>query len=169
MANKSNLWGDTLEIGGAAVVGSMSATTATVGTLSASNVAISGNQQVAGLSTFAANTMLATQISGSGAVSIPSSGFFSMPASGSGGVGTFTGSLPAASAYPGGEALIIDTLGVNPFLLTGSFALMTTSGSSVSSATGTHLHCSAGASVGLWSDNVRWLVCACNGTLTLSA
>jgi len=157
----NNLYCDTLETSGNA---SMGANLNVVG-----NQTIAGNQTVAGTTSYASTAMISSSLLTSGSVSISTSGFFTVAASGSSGMGYFTGSLPAASSYPGGEVMIIDTYAQYPYMLSGSFAAMSGSGGgNFASTTGTHLKCSAGTSVGLWSDSTHWLVCACSGTLALS-
>jgi hypothetical protein len=96
-------------------------------------------------------------------------GFYAVPCSGTSGQGAFTGSLPAANVWPGGEILVTDTNGWFGYMLTGSVAMMTGSnGSTVASLNGTKLKVSAGGTVGLWSDSKGWLVSAVSGTVTLS-
>jgi hypothetical protein len=112
---------------------------------------------------------------------IPTPGFFQVPVSGSNspgnaGQGGFTGSLPAASAFPGGEILVTDTVGRWAYLITGSISVMTgltgsggtTNLANAVSVNGTRLTVSPGGTVGFWSDSKGWLVCAVSGTLVLN-
>jgi hypothetical protein len=110
-----------------------------------------------------------------GMISIPTPGFFQVPVSGSAvgsskGMGGFTGSLPSAATYPGGEILITDTAGLWSYLLSGSsISLMgNVSLNSVSSSNGTRATVSPGGTIGLWSDSKGWVVCAISGTCTLA-
>lgn len=178
MANK--LRGESLEINGFARVGSFAVEDAegnvgamTVGALtSTDNVYISGSAVVSGTISANANSMLSVVLAGQGAVAIPFAGFFQIPVAGAAGAGLFTGSLPAASANPGGHLMLTDSAGVYPWKLTGPVAMI--SGSTTAapgnkqSVNGTSLTLSAGASVGLWSDSKGWLVCALSGTVVVA-
>lgn len=134
----------------------------------------SSNLNVAGVATLGGISMVNASLGGSGSlVSIPFPGFFSIPVTGSAGASQFTGSMPSAATYPGGHIMVTDSSGIYPYLLTGSFAMMsgstTPAGSGVArSVNGTKLAMSTGASVGLWSDSKGWLVTALSGTATLT-
>jgi hypothetical protein len=109
----------------------------------------------------------------SGFILIPSTGFFSVPVSGSSdksqaGAGGFTGSLPAPGLWPGGTVMLTDTVGKWSYLLTGSISMNSTNNPYVS-ASGSHLTVTAGGSVKLVSDGYDWLVEAVKGTATLAA
>jgi len=112
-----------------------------------------------------------------GLIAIPSPGFYAVPVSGSStqgaaGQGGFTGSLPNAATYPGGEILVTDTVGLWAWLITGSMSSFGSVGGAggsqaLSSSNGTHLVMSAGGTVGFWSDSKSWLICALSGSATL--
>ena len=118
-------------------------------------------------------------------VPIPAPGFYQAPVTSSAavnsqrGAGGFTGSLPSAAQFPGGEILITDTVGVFPYILTcsvgnGTISMMAnlTTGSAfvatVGSLNGSKLTVAAGGTVGLWSDTKGWVVCAISGTVNLT-
>lgn len=116
-----------------------------------------------------------------GLIAIPTPGFYQVPVSGSGGggsagMGGFTGSLPSAATFPGGEILITDTSGKGwSYLITGSMSVMQSltgsSGAGIANAVsinGSKLTVSTGGTVGFWSDSKGWLVCAVSGTLILN-
>lgn len=122
-------------------------------------------------STMQANSFFMTTnvLTGSNFCVIAAPGFYQVPVTGTSGQGAFTGSLPSAGLWPGGEILITDTLGIYPYMLTGSMAMMTGSVANVlASLNGTKLKVSAGGTVGFWSDSKGWLISAVSGTLTLT-
>jgi hypothetical protein len=130
----------------------------------------SNNITINGVTAMAAEVMLPLGAAGSGAVQIPAPGFYIVSVTGSAGAGLFTGSLPAASAWPGGDILITDSLGQYPYLISGSMAVNVpgTGGiQTVSSSLGTKLQVPAGGTVGFWSDSKGWLLCAVSGSVTL--
>ena len=114
-----------------------------------------------------------TTVAGSGNVSISTVGLIFTPASGSGTGGLFTGSVPAASAWPGSTLVVTDTLGNYPWCLTGSafsaakavfvfpFGLSGSNGKTQ----GTNLAVTAGGSVAMVSDGYYWLLMANTGSL----
>lgn len=133
----------------------------------------SSNLTVAGTTSTAATVMTTNTLAGSGSlVTIPAPGFYAVPCTGTAGQGTFTGSLPAASAWPGAELLLTDTLGIYPWMLTGTISMPGTGSvanalTSMSSSLGTKLFVSQGGTVGLWSDSKGWMVSAVSGTVSL--
>ena len=136
----------------------------------AQNLTVGGQAQLGAVN---ASSMVQNTLLGSGSVAIPGTGFFQVPGTGSSGQGAFTGSLPAASAFPGGQLLVTDPLGQFPYLLSGTVSMISTlvTGSSVdtvSSLAGTKLNVTAGSTVGLWSDGKGWLVTAVSGSVRLS-
>lgn len=146
------------------------------------------NLTVSGLTTTNATTMAVNALPGTGSFGAPSvagfpgicaitaPGFYQVPVSGSvapgnAGQGGFTGSLPLASAFPGGEILITDTVGRWAYLITGSIAVNVTGAggtATLSSSLGTRLTVPPGGTVGFWSDSKGWLLCAVSGTVTLT-
>lgn len=162
------------------------------------NLNVQGNTTLLGNTATNATTMIPASLVGSasagsgwpqgpgqlsglpgGLIAIPNPGFFQVPISGSSekgqaGAGGFTGSLPSAAAFPGGDILITDTLGLWSYLLTGSIGMFASSSFNAggalgvqSSAQGSKLTISAGGTVALWSDSKGWLVSALSGTVTL--
>lgn len=137
------------------------------------NQSVGGSHTVSGLALTGPNAMIPVTVPvGTTAYTFSTPGFFTISPSGSSGQGSFTGSLPSPSLYPGADLLIIDNLATFPWMLTGSIALAGPQNNSsttvMSSTVGTHLAMTKGSSVGLWSDNVRWMVCAVNGVVTLT-
>jgi hypothetical protein len=111
-------------------------------------------------------------------VAIPGPGFFLVPVTGSTaeilqrGASGFTGSLPSAAAFPGGEIMVCNTNSGYDYLLTGtlSMALPVSTGSSgntMNSLNGSKLLVKGGT-VGLKSNSVRWMVMYGSGSMTLS-
>jgi hypothetical protein len=156
MSYTNNLWGNNLNLYG--------------------NAAVAGGLTVAGpLTTAGGASKTPVQLSAAGLVSIPATGFFETPASGTSGAGGFTGSFPSPATFPGGEVFIVDTASTYPYLLTGTFSMTTfVSGSSAPNAatatgvTGTKITVSAGGTITLVSDATDWLVLAVRGTATLA-
>ena len=171
----SNLYADTMNIGGQTTIGT---STVTGNSVVAGNDLVQGNSTVQGLTTVAANTMAVVSLQGSCSfgvitVPVPASGFYQIPVTGTFGQGSFTGSLPLPSLYPGGDIILTDTLGFYPWMLSGTMSSFGSSAGNggtqaLSSSNGTHLAMSAGGTVGFWSDSKSWLVCALSGTATLS-
>jgi hypothetical protein len=124
-----------------------------------------------------------TVLTGTGQWIIAGPGFYQVAASGSGGVGIFTGSVPSPASFPGSMISIVDTLNTNPYLLSGAAGAvvanqkMFISAGGVFDITGTQLPvklagsitCGKGTSMSLLSDGLRWLVMAASGTLTFNA
>jgi hypothetical protein len=130
----------------------------------------SANLSVTGLVTTAATTMALSTLAGSTAAAIPGPGFYAVPATGSSGQGSFTGSLPNPATFPGGEIIVTDTSGQFPYLITGSMAVNVPGVGGIqtlSSSQGTKLNVPQGGTVGFWSDSKGWLLCAVSGSVTL--
>lgn len=132
----------------------------------------SNNMTVGGTCATGANVMVANGLAATGNVTIPSSGFFVVSAS----VG-FTGSLPNPATWPGADLMIVEALGTNTIMLTGSMAMIAMGPSvglsagttiAMSSSNGTRLTLSKGGSVVMASDMAKWVICAVNGTGSLS-
>jgi len=111
-------------------------------------------------------------------VPIPGPGFFLVPVTGSlnapgqAGASGFTGSLPSAASFPGGEIMICNTNSGFDYLVSGSMsmALPVSTGSFgniMNSLNGTRLTV-RGGTVGLKSNSVRWMVMYGSGSMTLS-
>jgi|SRR5581483_10597097 len=137
------------------------------------NLSVAGQVTVVGPTTRAYEVASVATAAGSGSlVALSSPGYYQVPVTGSAGQGQFTGSLPAAASFPGSHLMVVDTLGIYPYLLTGSMAMMsgtqTPSSTSMTTVNGTKLTVAQGGSVGLWSNGKGWLVCAASGTLTLA-
>lgn len=129
-----------------------------------STLSISGGETVLGTAATGANVMIPVVLATSGAVTIPTSGFFQVAAL----VG-FTGSLPSPVTWAGGDLLVVETAGNFNILLTGSIAMMNSVGANqVSGTLGTKLTITKGGSVVLASDVAKWLVCGVNGVATLA-
>lgn len=132
----------------------------------------SSSMTVGGTCATGANVMVAQGLAATGNVNIPSSGFFLVSAS----VG-FTGSLPSPAAWPGADLMIVEALGTNTIMLTGSMAMIAMGPGVVlnssntlvmSSSNGTRLTLSKGGSVVMASDMAKWVICAVNGTGSLT-
>lgn len=153
------------------------------------DLAVAGNLTVTAISGIA-STLIGSGSSGSAGeaghsgfavgslVSIPGPGFFLVPVTGSAseilqrGASGFTGSLPSAAAYPGGEIMICNTNSGYDYLISGSMsmALPVSTGSFgniMNSLNGTRLTVKGGT-VGLKSNSVRWMVMYGSGSMTLS-
>ena len=130
----------------------------------------SSNLTVSGLVTTTATAMIPVTAVTTGSVTLPAPGFYQIPVTGSGTNGFFTGSLPSAQAFPGGEIIVTDTLGIFGYLITGSMAVNVPGAGGIqtlSSSLGTKLSVPAGGTVGFWSDSKGWLLCAVSGSVTL--
>lgn len=106
---------------------------------------------------------------GSGTVHLARTGSFSVPAAGASGVGFFTGSVPSP-AINGAVLAVTDTLGLNPWLLTGSMGYMRRPVFTRLSpaASGSSITVSPGGSVELTSDGCSWCVTSTSGSITLA-
>lgn len=137
------------------------------------SLTVAGSVSVVGSVSYTANVLV-----GSGSVTIPTAGFFQVPASGSSGAGFFTGSVPNANSVPGAMLIVADTYGVFDWCLTGSalnisrpvFSLLsgTFLGAVGSKGQGTNLRVPKSGSVALVSDGSQWLVMAGTGSLLLT-
>lgn len=136
------------------------------------NLSVAGNETIVGTSATGANMMVAQTLATTGAVTVPSSGLFFVSAS----VG-FTGSLPSPASWPGADLMIVEALGTNTIMLTGSMAMIAMGPGVVlnsantlvmSSSNGTRLTLSKGGSIVMASDMAKWVICAVNGTGSLS-
>jgi hypothetical protein len=119
-----------------------------------------------------------------GMILIPSTGFFSAAVSGSSekgqaGAGGFTGSLPSAAAFPGGQIMFTDSAAQGAalwsYLISGTINMVSGSGGAYSglggvgkSIAGTKLTVQPGGSVGLISDSKGWILFALSGSATLA-
>lgn len=138
----------------------------------------SANLRVDGSTTVSAVVMTPTTLSASGQVTIGAPGFYYVSASGSAGEGLFTGSLPAASAYPGSQIFVTDLLGAFNWMLTGSSyaagkAVFVHKSGSLPGALaaaygGTSVSLSPFASIGLFSDGRRWCIMGGSGSMSLA-
>lgn len=168
----ANLQADTLQVGSSVIGTSVVSGNEQVN----GNSTTVGNDTVLGLTTTAQNAMSVVVLLGScsfgvASVPVPGSGFYQVPVTGTFGQGSFTGSLPSPTLFPGGDLLLTDTLGIYPWMLTGTMSSFgVTVGDNVltlSSSNGTHLLMPAGGTVGFWSDSKSRLVCALSGSATL--
>jgi len=134
------------------------------------NLSVDGNFNSKGNVQVMSPYMYTQTMTGSNFAVFPAPGYFQVPVSGASGQGAFTGSLPLAATWPGGQLLVTDTNGYFPYLITGSIAMMSSSNAAgqLKSVNGTKLTALPGSSVGFWSDGKGWLVTAMSGTLTLA-
>jgi len=122
----------------------------------------------------------ANTLAGSGSITVPSAGFFYVPASGSSGAGFFTGSVPSPASYPGSMLCFTDT-GVGGsfnWLLSGSApnngrALFTrTSGSigdlAVAQYGGGTIKMPTLGSIIMVSDGYHWCITGGSGSYVLA-
>ncbi len=138
----------------------------------------SPNLTVVGITTVGTLQNTPRTLGGSGNVTVGGPGFYYVPASGSGGVGVFTGSVPAASDYPGSMLVLVDTLGLNTWLLTGSsyapgkavFARASGSlpGALPAAHGGSQVAMSPSGSIAMFSDGFRWNVMGGSGSMGLT-
>lgn len=114
---------------------------------------------------------------GSSSVTFATPGFYKISASGTVGVGDFTGSVPSPATYPGASLMIIDALGLFSYLLTGSavqpgrslFCKLSDSVNAASaSLAGTSVSVTPGGSIYLISDSIHWLITGGSGSYTMS-
>lgn len=140
----------------------------------------SPNLSVAGTQS-AAITLLVpgTLANGSGGVvNIVSPGFYFVPATGSAGQGSFTGSVPAPCSCPGSMLMLTDTLGVFNWMLTGSAyqngkaLFIRPSGSfpgiAVPALAGGTVSIQPSGSIQMLSDGFRWCIIGGSGSFTLA-
>ena len=139
--------------------------------------------QVVGSFSAGGITQTPTVLTGANQSIIPGPGFYQVAASGSGGVGAFTGSVPSPATYPGGMLGLVDTLNVYPFLLSGAAgavvsgqkmfvangAIFDVTGTLLSPKVAGSITCQKGASISLISDGLRWLVLGASGSFTFNA
>ena len=113
-----------------------------------------------------------------GVVTITRPGFYYVPATGSSGQGSFTGSVPAPSSCPGAMLSLTDTFGVFNWLLTGSAyqygkALFVRSsgsfpGIAVSALAGGTVSIQPSGSIMMMSDGFRWVVLGGSGSFSFA-
>lgn len=140
----------------------------------------SPNLTVAGTHTAGVIQMLpSTLANGSaGVVTIASPGFYFVPATGSSGQGSFTGSVPAPSSCPGSMLMLTDTFGVFNWMLTGSAyqngkaLFVRPSGSfpgvAVPALAGGTVSIQPSGSIQMLSDGFRWCIIGGSGSFTLA-
>lgn len=136
------------------------------------NLNAQGGANIAGVATVGGSSMVAATLPGSGSVNIPAPGFYLVPVTGSAGLDFFTGTLPNPASFPGGEVVLTDTLGIYPYLLTGTVSMLTASTivgvGHAASVNGTKLTVAQGGTVGLMSDTKGWLVFMLSGSATIA-
>lgn len=141
----------------------------------------SPNLSVAGTHSAAVSLLVpGTLANGSaGVVTIASPGFYYVPATGSSGQGSFTGSVPAPSSCPGSMLMLTDTFGVFNWMLTGSAyqngkALFIKPSGSVGGAPGGSglgggtVSLPPSGSIQMLSDGFRWCIIGGSGSATLA-
>lgn len=137
-----------------------------------------GNLTVAGAVTAGSYQRSTTTLDGTASRTITAPGFYYVAASGTSGQGAFTGSLPAASSFPGASMMLTDTYGVFNWLLTGSSyaagkAVFTHKSGSLPGALasaygGTSINMSPFGSIIMYSDGYRWCIVGGTGSMGLA-
>jgi len=141
-----------------------------------SGLDVAGNVEVAGRVSAAYSAVNSVTVAGSGSVTFSTPGLYVISAGGTVGAGDFTGSVPAASSYPGATLMVRDTLGTFPYMLTGSATGGTAVFSRGSSGSfgvatqlaGTVVTATPKCSLMMVSDGLRWMIAAHSGSYTLS-
>ncbi len=138
----------------------------------------SGNLSVAGSVTAGSMQANTTTLDGTAPRVITAPGFYFVAASGTSGQGAFTGSVPAASSYPGSSLFFTDTYGLFNWLLTGSSYVAgkavfihrsgSLPGALASAYGGTSINMSPFGSVKLFSDGYRWCIQGGSGSMVLA-
>lgn len=137
-----------------------------------------GDLTVSGATRAGSQQLSATTLDGTSARTVTTPGFYYVAASGTSGQGAFTGSVPAASSFPGSLLFFTDTLGTFNWLLTGSSyaagkAVFTHKSGSLPGALaaaygGTSINMSPFGSIAMCSDGYRWCIMAGTGSMTLA-
>lgn len=137
-----------------------------------------GDLTVAGATRAGSQQLTATTLDGTAPRTVTAPGFYYVAASGTSGQGAFTGSLPAASSFPGSMMFFTDTLGAFNWLLTGSSyaagkAVFTRTSGTLPGALpgaygGTSVNMSPLGSIAMFSDGYRWCIMAGSGSMALA-
>jgi hypothetical protein len=138
-------------------------------------VTVAGAMSVVGTVTMGTVAVTPVAATASGSVTLSAPGYYTVAASGSGGAGYFTGSVPSAKTWPGSTLVVTDTAGIYDWQLTGSsfstlggVFVMPVWASGTMQRVGTKLSMPASGSVAMISDGYRWLLMANTGSITLS-
>lgn len=143
-----------------------------------SGLQVDGGISTGGTVSAAATVMNANTLAGSGVVTIGAPGFYFVPATGSSGQGSFTGSVPSPGLFPGSRLILVETFGVFNWLLTGSayqngralFCAQSGSfpGVAPNKYAGGTISLAPSGSVMLESDGFRWCVTFVTGAFSIA-